>query len=59
MGYLLRTGVWREYDVVQPRHLYGPEAEERAHHEETYGMLDEFGYKNYILMFNAQKFDAD
>jgi len=36
-----------------------PDSEERAHHEETYGKLDEFGYKDYIPMFTAEKFDAD
>jgi alpha-L-fucosidase len=35
-----------------------PESEEREHHEKTYGPLDEFGYKDYIPMFTAEKFDA-
>ncbi|SHK67854.1 alpha-L-fucosidase [Reichenbachiella agariperforans] len=31
----------------------------RKHHEETYGSLDEFGYKDFIPMFTASQFDAD
>lgn len=30
----------------------------RAHHEATYGPVDEFGYKDFIPMFTAEKFDA-
>lgn len=29
------------------------------HHKETYGNLDTFGYKDFIPMFKAEKFDAD
>jgi alpha-L-fucosidase len=29
----------------------------RKHHEETYGSLDKFGYKDFIPMFTADKFD--
>ncbi|CDF79859.1 alpha-L-fucosidase (GH29) [Formosa agariphila KMM 3901] len=29
------------------------------HHIETYGSLDKFGYKDFIPMFKAEKFDAD
>ncbi|SFF67995.1 alpha-L-fucosidase [Salegentibacter agarivorans] len=31
----------------------------REHHEKTYGPLDEFGYKDFIPMFTAEKFDAN
>jgi alpha-L-fucosidase len=31
----------------------------RKYHEETYGPLDEFGYKDFIPMFTAEKFDPD
>jgi len=31
----------------------------RKYHEETYGNLKEFGYKDFIPMFTAEKFDAD
>ncbi len=36
-----------------------PNSKARKHHEETYGPLDKFGYKDYIPMFTAEKFDAD
>ncbi|MEO6134472.1 MAG: alpha-L-fucosidase, partial [Ginsengibacter sp.] len=29
------------------------------HHVETYGTQDKFGYKDFIPMFKAEKFDAD
>lgn len=29
------------------------------HHIETYGTLDQFGYKDFIPMFKAEKFDPD
>jgi len=35
------------------------ESEQRKHHERTYGPLEEFGYKDFIPMFKAEKFDAD
>ncbi|MFR9514995.1 MAG: alpha-L-fucosidase [Rikenellaceae bacterium] len=31
----------------------------REYHEQTYGTLDKFGYKDFIPMFTAEKFDAD
>ena len=31
----------------------------RKHHEEKYGNLREFGYKDFIPMFTAEKFDPD
>jgi alpha-L-fucosidase len=31
----------------------------RKYHEETYGPLNEFGYKDFISMFTAEKFNAD
>ncbi len=32
---------------------------QRKHHEKTYGPLTEFGYKDFIPMFKAEKFNAD
>ena len=29
------------------------------HHVKTYGILDKFGYKEFIPMFKAEKFDAN
>lgn len=42
-----------------PRKMYQADQEESAHHEENYGALTEFGYKEFIPMFKAEKFDAD
>lgn len=40
-------------------YMYVPDHPIRKYHEETYGPLDEFGYKDFIPMFTAEKFDAD
>ncbi len=42
-----------------PRNMYQKESETYKHHVETYGDLTEFGYKDFIPMFKAEKFDAD
>jgi alpha-L-fucosidase len=41
-----------------PRKMYKPEHEEYAYHQENYGKQTEFGYKNFIPMFKAEKFNA-
>ncbi len=40
-------------------HMYTPGHPIRKHHEETYGDLKEFGYKDFIPMFTADHFNAD
>jgi alpha-L-fucosidase len=35
------------------------ESAQRKHHEQTYGPLTEFGYKDFIPMFTAENFDAE
>ena len=40
-------------------HMYRKDHPIRTHHEETYGPLDEFGYKDFIPRFTAEHFDAD
>lgn len=40
-------------------HMYQKDHEIRKYHEETYGPLNEFGYKDFIPQFTADKFDAD
>jgi alpha-L-fucosidase len=40
------------------RNMYQPETEEYKHHVATYGPVDQFGYKDFIPMFTAEKFDA-
>lgn len=40
-----------------PRYMYQKGSAENLHHVETYGTLDKFGYKDFIPMFRAEKFD--
>jgi alpha-L-fucosidase len=40
-----------------PRHMYIKDQPEYKHHLETYGPHTEFGYKDFIPMFKAEKFD--
>lgn len=41
-----------------PRTMYEKGTKEFTHHIETYGTQDKFGYKDFIPMFKAEKFDA-
>ena len=41
-----------------PRNMYREGSEEYKHHIATYGSLEKFGYKDFIPMFKAEKFDA-
>lgn len=41
------------------RHMYMQGTPEFEHHVKAYGPQKEFGYKDFIPMFTAQKFDAD
>ncbi|MCD8153293.1 MAG: alpha-L-fucosidase [Clostridiales bacterium] len=40
-----------------PRNMYKKGSAENLHHVKTYGALDKFGYKDFIPMFRAEKFD--
>lgn len=40
------------------RNMYCKESREFQHHVETYGAQKDFGYKDFIPMFKAEKFDA-
>lgn len=40
-----------------PRMMYIPGSREYQHHIATYGSQDKFGYKDFIPMFKAEKFD--
>ncbi|MAU10608.1 MAG: alpha-L-fucosidase [Anaerolineaceae bacterium] len=42
-----------------PRNMYLEDDPAFAHHIETYGNHTEFGYKDFIPMFTAEKFNAD
>src|SRR5512134_2231912 len=41
-----------------PRNMYKAGSKENLHHLQTYGPLSRFGYKDFIPMFTAQRFDA-
>jgi alpha-L-fucosidase len=40
-----------------PRNMYREGSEEYKHHIATYGPQDKFGYKDFIPMFKAERFD--
>ena len=42
-----------------PRNMYRKDSKEYKHHIEKYGAQDTFGYKDFIPMFKAEKFNAD
>src|SRR5579859_2200128 len=42
-----------------PRSMYLPDNAAYKHHLETYGPHTEFGYKDFIPLFTAEKFDPD
>lgn len=42
-----------------PRNMYIQGSEEYEHHIKTYGRHSEFGYKDFIPLFKAEKFNAD
>lgn len=42
-----------------PRNMYRVDSKEYRHHLETYGPHDRFGYKDFIPMFQAERFDPD
>lgn len=42
-----------------PRQMYLRDTREFRHHVETYGHQATFGYKDFIPLFRAEKFDAD
>lgn len=42
-----------------PRNMYLPDQPEFAHHVATFGPHNQFGYKDFIPQFTAEKFDAN
>ncbi|MFN8254489.1 MAG: alpha-L-fucosidase [Bacteroidales bacterium] len=42
-----------------PRQMYTQGTDEYKHHIEKYGTHDKFGYKDFIPMFKAEKFNAE
>ncbi|AWB69023.1 alpha-L-fucosidase [Saccharobesus litoralis] len=56
---------WGAYSVPAhngewyPRHMYQKDRAEMKYHQEKWGSIEEFGYKDFIPMFKAEKFNAD
>lgn len=54
---------WGAYSIPSffnewyPKHMYEPESHVYKHHIEKYGTPKEFGYKEFIPMFKAEKFN--
>ncbi|NKB71662.1 MAG: hypothetical protein GKR89_31695 [Candidatus Latescibacteria bacterium] len=42
-----------------PRNMYLQGSDVHKHHVETYGPTSEFGYKDFIPQFTAEKYDPD
>lgn len=42
-----------------PHNMYRPGNNQHDYHEKTFGPASKFGYKDFIPMFTAEKFDAD
>ncbi|MGB5437608.1 MAG: alpha-L-fucosidase [Maribacter sp.] len=49
---------WMYVNENNPEAKNGEASKFYKHHVETYGPLDKFGYKDFIPMFKAEKFDA-
>lgn len=47
------------YSEWYPYNMYRKESSVFQHHVDTYGPQDKFGYKDFIPMFKAEKFDPD
>ena len=60
LGYL-STGAYIPYRLLVPngipRNMYQVGSAEYKHHVVTYGPQKKFGYKDFIPMFRAEKFD--
>ncbi len=69
-----KLGVWAHWGVYSvpafggkhaaewyPRHMYNKsnQSGHYEHHRKTYGPQDEFGYKDFIPMFKAEKFNPE
>jgi len=44
---------------LYPHYMYAPGSEQYNYHVKTYGGPEKFGYKDFIPMFTAEKFDPD
>jgi alpha-L-fucosidase len=50
------NGTWYAHQMYRSG---GGKGDQAGYHEKTYGPASEFGYKDFIPMFTAEKFDAD
>ncbi|MCF8716237.1 alpha-L-fucosidase [Joostella atrarenae] len=50
---------WMYVNADNPEAKNGKPSKFYEHHVKTYGTLDTFGYKDFIPMFKAEKFDAE
>ena len=48
------NGTWYSHFMY-----FNENSPQRKYHEETYGPIEEFGYKDFIPMFKAENFNAD
>lgn len=60
-GIFIHWGVFSvpEFEEWYPRHMYNRESPVYKRHLEKYGDLKKHGYKEFIPMFKAEKFDPD
>jgi alpha-L-fucosidase len=61
-GIFIHWGVYSVpafYSEWYPREMYIEGSSVNKHHVATYGPLTKFGYKDFIPMFKAEKFDPD
>lgn len=61
LGIFIHWGVYSVPAFVNewyPRRMYDTTDVVHKHHVQTYGSVDKFGYKDFIPMFKAEKFDA-
>lgn len=59
-GIFIHWGVYSVpafYNEWYPREMYQQGSEAYEHHRKTYGPQKDFGYKDFIPMFQAEKFD--
>jgi len=59
LGRLLGSRRGQERYLVHQQGLLAARFSERKHHEQTYGPLEKFGYKDFIAKFTGEKFDPD
>ena len=61
LGIFIHWGVYSvpaKFHEWYSRNMYIQDSPEWQHHRDTYGPQDTFGYKDFIPMFRAEKFDA-